>query len=117
VRPYPRSRTAPFTEDDWTVAEAPGVGAYTRSKTLFALFDLASRLVLPELGRLIALDNHRTRLAGDDARSQVISGSGVGHRQVPARSAPWRRLKHRDVPCIETAPVQRSHRRTPKVTR
>jgi len=31
---HPRSRTAPFTEDDWTVAEAPGVGAYTRSKTL-----------------------------------------------------------------------------------
>jgi dihydroflavonol-4-reductase len=31
---HPRERTAPFTEADWTQVEAPGVTAYTKSKTL-----------------------------------------------------------------------------------
>lgn len=31
---HPRSRTAPFTEDDWTLVDAPHVAAYDRSKTL-----------------------------------------------------------------------------------
>ena len=31
---HPRERTNPFTEADWTQVEAPGVTAYTKSKTL-----------------------------------------------------------------------------------
>ncbi|GAB3253813.1 SDR family oxidoreductase [Chitinimonas naiadis] len=31
---HPKSRTVPFTEDDWTVLDGEGVGAYARSKTL-----------------------------------------------------------------------------------
>lgn len=31
---HPRERSAPFTEDDWTVVEHPSVTAYSRSKTL-----------------------------------------------------------------------------------
>ena len=31
---HPKERTAPFTEDDWTVLDGPGVSSYTRSKTL-----------------------------------------------------------------------------------
>jgi dihydroflavonol-4-reductase len=31
---YPPSRTAPFTEDDWTIVATPGVTAYAKSKAL-----------------------------------------------------------------------------------
>jgi dihydroflavonol-4-reductase len=31
---HPRDRTAPFTEADWTVVDAPGVTPYAKSKTL-----------------------------------------------------------------------------------
>ncbi len=31
---HPKDRTKPFTEDDWTVLDGPGVTSYTRSKTL-----------------------------------------------------------------------------------
>jgi dihydroflavonol-4-reductase len=31
---HPRSRTAPYTEADWTLVDAPGVTAYGKSKTL-----------------------------------------------------------------------------------
>lgn len=31
---HPRERTEPFTEDDWTRVDEPGVTAYTKSKTL-----------------------------------------------------------------------------------
>ena len=31
---HPKERTAPFTEDDWTVVDNPGVSSYGRSKTL-----------------------------------------------------------------------------------
>jgi dihydroflavonol-4-reductase len=31
---HPRERSEPFTEDDWTRVESPGVTAYTKSKTL-----------------------------------------------------------------------------------
>ncbi len=31
---HPKDRTKPFTEDDWTVLDGPGVSSYTRSKTL-----------------------------------------------------------------------------------
>jgi dihydroflavonol-4-reductase len=31
---HPKTRTAPFTEDDWTQLEGPGLTTYTRSKTL-----------------------------------------------------------------------------------
>ena len=31
---HPPERTAPFTEDDWTIVEHPSVTAYSRSKTL-----------------------------------------------------------------------------------
>ena len=31
---HPKDRTTPFTEDDWTQLDGPGVNSYTRSKTL-----------------------------------------------------------------------------------
>jgi dihydroflavonol-4-reductase len=31
---HPKTRTNPFTEDDWTIQDGPGVTSYTRSKTL-----------------------------------------------------------------------------------
>lgn len=31
---HPSNRTSPFTEDDWTMLDGPGVTSYTRSKTL-----------------------------------------------------------------------------------
>lgn len=31
---YPRDRTAPFAEADWSILDAPGVSAYAKSKTL-----------------------------------------------------------------------------------
>jgi dihydroflavonol-4-reductase len=31
---HPHDRTAPFTESDWTVLDAPGLTAYSKSKTL-----------------------------------------------------------------------------------
>ena len=31
---HPHSRTAPFTEDDWTIVDSPAVSTYARSKTL-----------------------------------------------------------------------------------
>jgi len=31
---HPKSRTVPFTEDDWSVLDAPGVSSYAKSKTL-----------------------------------------------------------------------------------
>ena len=31
---HPHSRTAPFTEADWTLVDSPGVSAYGKSKTL-----------------------------------------------------------------------------------
>jgi len=31
---HPKDRTSPFTEDDWTQLDGPGVTSYTRSKTL-----------------------------------------------------------------------------------
>ena len=34
---HPHDRTAPFTEADWTVVDAPGVTAYAKSKTLAEL--------------------------------------------------------------------------------
>jgi dihydroflavonol-4-reductase len=31
---HPHTRTAPFTEDDWTIVDSPGVSTYAKSKTL-----------------------------------------------------------------------------------
>jgi dihydroflavonol-4-reductase len=31
---HPKARSTPFTENDWSILDAPGVGSYARSKTL-----------------------------------------------------------------------------------
>jgi dihydroflavonol-4-reductase len=44
---HPDDRTAPFTEDDWTKLDTPGVSAYVRSKTMA---ERAARAYMAESG-------------------------------------------------------------------
>ncbi len=102
---HPRSRTAPFTEADWSVLDAPGLSAYAKSKTLA---ERAGREFAGREGTRMHYSTVNPGLVLGPALDRDIGTSaGIVQMFLKGKYPGVPRLK---IPCVDVRDVARMHR-------
>lgn len=79
---HPHDRTAPFTEADWTVVDAPGVTPYAKSKTLAEWWALLGRRPVSVDGRDRESHQITTRRCGEEGPVAGVAQLGGQARRA-----------------------------------
>jgi dihydroflavonol-4-reductase len=102
---HPHSRTAPYTEADWTLVDAPGVSAYAKSKTLA---ERAAREFAAKEGSRLHYSSVNPGLVLGPALDRDIGTSAEIIRMFLKGKYPG--APRLAIPCVDVRDVARAHR-------
>jgi dihydroflavonol-4-reductase len=102
---HPRGRAEPFTEDDWTRVDEPGVTAYTKSKTLA---ERAARDFVASHGARLHFSSVNPGLVLGPALDSDIGTSAEIVRQFLKGKYPG--APRMSIACVDVRDVARMHR-------
>jgi dihydroflavonol-4-reductase len=102
---HPHSRTAPYTEADWSLVDSPGVSAYAKSKTLA---ERAAREFVAKEGSGLHYSSVNPGLVLGPALDRDIGTSAEIIRMFLTGKYPG--APRLAIPCVDVRDVARAHR-------